>query len=63
MKKIILTLLTITLLFTPYMNIYAAENISIEGSHNIQVYADVTSTFEITSPLFPNDVYEYVLNP
>ena len=50
MKKIILTLLTITLLFTPYMNIYAAENISIEGSHNIQVYADVTSTFEITLP-------------
>lgn len=54
MKKIILTLLTITLLFTPYMNIYAAENISIEGSHNIQVYADVTSTFEITLPSIIN---------
>lgn len=50
MKKILLTILTITLLFTPYMNIYAAEVVSTEGNHNIQVYADVTSTFEVTLP-------------
>lgn len=51
MKKIFSIYLTIILLITPYIKAEATENIvNTEGSTNIRVIADLTTSFEVILP-------------